>query len=235
HNHICILAGVILAIEVSLGHDAPFGPKCSFWAEILSAFKLAKQERPTLQSRTEDLEVVNLGGGEETREIRVGKLMPRDLRQRLVELLKEYADIFAWSYRDMPSLDTAIVEHRLPLIPNTVPVQQQLRRMKSEVALKIKEGVEKKWNIGFFAVAEYPQWVTNIVLVPKKDGKVRMCVDYRDLTKASPKDNFPLLHINMLVDNTSQHALYSFMDGFSGYNQIWMALEDKEKTTFITT
>ncbi|RDX83333.1 hypothetical protein CR513_35752, partial [Mucuna pruriens] len=84
-------------------------------------------------------------------------------------------------------------------------------------------------------MAEYPQWVANIVSVPKKNGKVRMCVDYRDLNRASPKDNFPLPHINLLVDNTVQHSCYSFMDGFSGYNQIQMALEGKEKTTFITT
>ncbi|RDX89565.1 hypothetical protein CR513_28698, partial [Mucuna pruriens] len=83
-------------------------------------------------------------------------------------------------------------------------------------------------------MAEYPQWVANIVSVPKKDGKVQMCVDYRDLNRASPKDNFPLLHIDMLVDNTAQHAMYSFMDGFYGYNQIRMAEEDREKTTFIT-
>ncbi|RDY07599.1 Retrovirus-related Pol polyprotein from transposon 17.6, partial [Mucuna pruriens] len=62
-----------------------------------------------------------------------------------------------------------------------------------------------------------------------------MCVDYRDLNRASPKDNFPLPHIDLLVDNTAQHSCYSFMDGFSGYNQIRMALEDKEKTTFVTT
>ncbi|RDX68611.1 hypothetical protein CR513_52376, partial [Mucuna pruriens] len=104
--------------------------------------------------------------------------MPLNLRQRLVELLKEYANIFAWSYRDMPGLDTAIVEHRLPLIPNTILVQQQLRRMKLEVALKIKEEVEKQWNAGFLAVAE-------------------------DLNRASPKDNFPLPYIDMLVDNTT--------------------------------
>ncbi|RDY05403.1 hypothetical protein CR513_10771, partial [Mucuna pruriens] len=70
--------------------------------------------------------------------------------------------------------------------------------------------------------------------VPKKDGKVRMCFDYRDLNRANPKDNFPLPHIDMLVDNTTQHAFYSFMDGFSGYNQIQLAPEDKEKN-FITT
>ncbi|RDX75790.1 hypothetical protein CR513_44292, partial [Mucuna pruriens] len=106
--------------------------------------------------------------------------------------------------------------------------------MKPEVALKIKEEVEKQWNAGFLAVAKYPQWVANIVLVPKKDEKVQMCVDYRDLNRASPKDNFPLPHIDMLVDNTTQHAFYSFMDAFSGYNQIWMAEEDRKKTTFIT-
>ena len=70
--------------------------------------------------------------------------------------------------------------------------------------------------------------------VPKKDGKVRMCVDYRDLNRASPKDNFPLPHIDTLVDNTAKHALFSFMDRFSGFNQIRMTSEDMKKTTFLT-
>ncbi|PKI39932.1 hypothetical protein CRG98_039676 [Punica granatum] len=68
----------------------------------------------------------------------------------------------------------------------------------------------------------------------KKDGRARVCVDYRDLNKTSPKDNFPLPHINVLVDNTARHNQFSFMDGFSGYNQIRMAEEDKIKTSFIT-
>ncbi|RDX98899.1 hypothetical protein CR513_18114, partial [Mucuna pruriens] len=62
-----------------------------------------------------------------------------------------------------------------------------------------------------------------------------MCVDYKGLNRASPKDNFPLPYIDLLVDNTAQHSCYSFMEGFFGYNKIRMALEDKEKTTFITT
>ncbi|PKI72454.1 hypothetical protein CRG98_007154 [Punica granatum] len=68
----------------------------------------------------------------------------------------------------------------------------------------------------------------------KKDGRVRVCVDYRDPNKANPKDNFPLPHIDVLVDNTTRHTLFSFMDGFSGYNQIRMAKKDKLKTTFTT-
>ncbi|RDY00181.1 hypothetical protein CR513_16662, partial [Mucuna pruriens] len=153
--------------------------------------RLLEQQRPKLQSSTKELEINNLGKGEETREIRIDKLISPDFKQKLTKLLKEYEDIFAWSYRDMPGLDTAIVEHRLPLIPNVILVRQQLRRMKPEVALKIKE-----WKAGFLIVAKYPQWVANIVPVPKKDGKV-------DLNRASPKDNFPLPHIDLLVDNTA--------------------------------
>ncbi|XP_052736677.1 uncharacterized protein LOC128197875 [Vigna angularis] len=131
-------------------------------------------------------------------------------------------------------LDTDIVQHKLPLKPEYLPVKQKLRRMKPEMSLKIKEEVQKQFNAGFLAVARYPQWVANIVPVPKKDGKVRMCVDYRDLNRASSKDNFPLPHIDTLVDNTAKYSLFSFMDGFSGYNQIKMVPEDMEKTTFIT-
>ncbi|RDY01041.1 hypothetical protein CR513_15677, partial [Mucuna pruriens] len=134
----------------------------------------------------------------------------------------------------MLGLDREIVEHKLPLLLGATPIRQQLRRMKPEVALKIKEEEEKQWNVGFVAVANYPQWVANIVSVPKKDGKVRMCVDYRDLNRASPKDNFPLSHIDVLVGNIAQDTFFSFMDGFSSYNQIMMLPENREKTTLIT-
>ena len=63
--------------------------------------------------------------------------------------------------------------------------------MKLEMLLKIKEEVKKQFDVGFLEVAKYPEWVANIVLVIKKDWKVRMCVDYRDLNQASPKNNFP--------------------------------------------
>ena len=92
----------------------------------------------------------------------------------------------------MLGLDTDIVVHHLPLREECAPVKLKLRRVKLEMLLKIKEEVKKQLNAGFLEVSKYPQWVANIVLVPKKDGKVRMCADYRDLNKASPKDNFPL-------------------------------------------
>ncbi|KAG8482600.1 hypothetical protein CXB51_023952 [Gossypium anomalum] len=89
-------------------------------------------------------------------------------------------------------------------------------------------------RLRFLQEVKYSEWVANIVPIPKKDRKVRMCVDYRDLNKVSPKDNFPLPHIDTLVDNIAGYLLFSFMDGFSGYNQIKMHPEDMDKTTFIT-
>ena len=129
----------------------------------------------------------------------------------------------------MPGLDTDIMVHHLPLKEEYAPVKQKLRRVKPEMLLKIMEEVKKQLDAGFLEVSKYPQWVANIVLVPKKDGKVRMCVDYRDLNRASSKNNFPLPHIDTLVDNTAKHSLFFFMDGFSGYNQIRMAPEAMEK------
>ena len=104
--------------------------------------------------------------------------------------------------------------------------------MRTEWLLKIKEEVTKQLKVGFIKLVHQAEWIDNVVLVHEKDGKVRLCVDFRDLTKACPKDDSSLPHIDVLVDNTTSSALMSFMDGFSGYNQIKMAPRDMTKTTF---
>lgn len=191
-------------------------------------------EKKTIRPHEEVVEVINLGTEEDKKEVKIGASLEATVKRRVIELLKEYADVFAWSYQDMPGLDPRIVEHRLPLKPECPPVKQKLRRTRPDMALKIKEEVQKQIDAGFLVTSEYPQWLANIVPVPKRDGKVRMCVDYRDLNKASPKDDFPLPHIDVLVDSAAKSKVFSFMDGFSGYNQIKMAVEDREKTSFIT-
>ena len=92
--------------------------------------------------------------------------------------------------------------------------------------------MEKQWKAKFLEVVDDTQWIANIVPVPKKDGRVRMCMDCRDLNKTCPKDDFSLQHIDTLVDSTASSVMYSFMDGLSGYNQIMMAVIDKLKTSF---
>ena len=185
--------------------------------------RLVEQDERQILPHLEIIEAVNLGTQEEKKEVKIETTLSPATRKQLIDLLQDYSDVFAWSYQDMPGLDTNIVVHRLPLREECMPVKQKLRRVKPEILLKIKEEVKKQLDAGFLEVPKYPQWVANIVLVPKKDGKVRMCVDYWDLNRASPKDNFPLPHIDTLLDNTAKHSLFSFMDGFSGYNQIRMA------------
>ena len=98
----------------------------------------------------------------------------------------------------------------------------------------MKEEIQKQLSVGFLSVVEYPEWLANVVHVPKKDVKVRVCVDFQDLHKASPKDDFPLPHIDMLVDSMVGYSMLSFMNGFSKYNQILMPPKDMEKMSFIT-
>ena len=134
----------------------------------------------------------------------------------------------------MLGLDSSIVQHRLPLLPYARPIKQKLRRLHPRWSLQVKEEIQKQLSVGFLLVVEYPEWLANVVHVPKKDGKVRVCVDFRDLNKASPKDDFPFPHIDMLVDSMTGHSMLSFMDGFFGYSKVLMAPEDMEKTSFIT-
>ena len=180
------------------------------------------------------IELIDFGVPDQPREIRIGSSLSPDERSGLIDLLRSYLDVFAWSYEDMPGLDTTIVQHHLPILPHARPVKQKLRRLHPRWSLQVKEEIQKQLSVGFLSVVEYPEWLDNFVPVPKKDGKVRVCVDFRDLNKASPKDDFPLPHIDTLVDSTVGNPMLSFIDGFSGYNQILMALEDMEKTSFIT-
>ena len=162
-------------------------------------------------------ELIDFGVPYQPREIRIGSSLSHDERSRLIDLLKSYLDVFAWSYEDMPSLYPTIVQHHLPILPHARPVKQKLRRLHPRWSLQVKEEIQKQLNV--VSVVEYPEWLANVVPIPKKDGKVRVCVDFRDLNKASPKDDFPLPYIDMLVDSTIGHPMLSFMDGFFGYNK----------------
>ena len=95
--------------------------------------------------------------------------------------------------------------------------------------------VNKLHAANFIREVHYPEWLANVVMVKKANGKWRMCVDFTDLNSACPKDSSPLLRIDQLMDSTTGHKLLTFMDAFSGYNQIQMAEENQEKIAFITS
>ena len=147
--------------------------------DILEALnKKYERSKPNI----EKTEVVNLVDEDENEKpIKIGVNFPKDLKHELIALLMEFREIFAWSCQDMLGLDTEIVVHKILVKPECPLVQQALKRMKSKIILQIKEAVEKQLKAGFLTTIAYSNWVANIVLVPRKDGKVRMCNDYRDL------------------------------------------------------
>ena len=113
---------------------------------------LLEHEEKIIQPHLENLETVNLGSKDCIREVKIGALLEESVKKGLIELLQEYVDIFAWSYQDMPGLDTDIVVYRLPLKEDCPPVKQKLRRTRPEMVVKIKEEVQKQLDAGFLAV-----------------------------------------------------------------------------------
>ncbi|RDX88904.1 hypothetical protein CR513_29447, partial [Mucuna pruriens] len=118
----------------------------------------------------------------------------------------------------MPGIDPGFMCHRLSVAPKARPN----RRQGLEKRRAIKEETGKLLAAGFIREVQYSTWLTNVVMVRKANGRWRMCTDYTDLNKACPKDPYLLPSIDRLVDGVSVFALLSFMDAYSGYNQIQM-------------
>ncbi|KAI5333918.1 hypothetical protein L3X38_024050 [Prunus dulcis] len=134
----------------------------------------------------------------------------------------------------MPGIAPEVMGHKLSIFPAYKPVRQKRRSYDAERYEAMRTEVDKLQTIGFIREAMYLVWLANSVMVRKATGGWRMCQDYTNLNKACPKDSFPLPRIDQLVDATAGHELLSFMDAYSGYNQIFMHPFDSEHTAFIT-
>ena len=140
----------------------------------------------------DELEEVDIGLGDKARQTFISKKLDPSLREPMIALLKEYSDCFSWDYTEMPGLDRSIIEHRLPLEKGFWLFQQRARQMKPEVQLEVKKEIEKMLAAGFISPCRYVEWISNVVHVQKKDGRWRVCVDFRDLNRATPKDEYPI-------------------------------------------
>jgi hypothetical protein len=152
----------------------------------------------------------------------------------LVDFLRANADIFAWSPSDMPGIPREVVEHSLDILPHSHAVQQRLRRFDEERRRAIGVELRKLLEAGFIKEVFHPTWLANPVLMKRKNGKWRMCVDYTSLNKACPKVPFSLPRIDQIIDSTAGCELLCFLDAYSGYHQIKMKGSDQLATSFIT-
>jgi hypothetical protein len=125
-------------------------------------------------------------------------------------------------------------EHSLNVDPSFRPRKQRLRKMSDDIAEGAQNEVKGLLSAGVIREVKYPEWLANTVMVKKANDKWRMCIDFTDLNKACPKDEFPLPRIDSLVDAVALSELMSLLDCYLGYHQIWMKKEDEPKTSFIT-
>ncbi|KAL3679659.1 hypothetical protein R1sor_022615 [Riccia sorocarpa] len=171
---------------------------------------------------------------DEFRALKISKALQQEELQQFGELFLEYQDIFAWSIEDMPGIPRHFGEHRIDLIEGAVPVRQRQYRMNPKYSLMVKDEIDKYLKAGIIYPVLSSEWVSPMVVVPKKNGKIRVCQDFRKLNAVTKKDHHPLPFIDQVLDQVSGHECYSFLDGFSGYNQVSIREEDQSKTTFTT-
>jgi hypothetical protein len=130
-------------------------------------------------------------------------------------------------------------EHTIDLQEGAVPVRQRQYRFNPRYSLMVKEEIDWLLEAGFIYSVNNSKWVSPIVVVPKKVGaygkvKIRVCQDFRKLNSTTKKDYFPLPFTNIILDHVAAHQRYSFLDGFSRYNQVFIRMSDQLKATFTT-
>lgn len=133
------------------------------------------------------------------------------LRDSLIKFLTRHRTTFTWSHSDMEGINPKVIAHHLNVLPD-----------------------DKLLAADFIREVHYLDWLSNVVMVKKTNEKRRMCVDFKDLNRSCLNDSFPLPRIDLLVDSTAEHEMLSFLDAFSGYNQIKMDIPNQEKTAFVT-
>nr|KYP48747.1 Transposon Ty3-G Gag-Pol polyprotein [Cajanus cajan] len=171
-------------------------------------FERATNEEHKLESQ-DPLEEINLGSVENRKVTYDSKLSQGELKEELIRVLHEYKDCFAWDYDEMPRLGRGLVEHRLPMIPGKKPVKQSPRRFAPEIIEKIKEEIERLLKAKFIRTSRYAEWISNVVPVIKKNGKLRVCIDFRDLNTATPKDEYPMPIAETMIDVAAGNEIMS--------------------------
>ncbi|XP_050229171.1 uncharacterized protein LOC126678311 [Mercurialis annua] len=175
---------------------------------------------------------VDMGSGVQTKPMFISDQFDKGTVDKLIALLREFKDCFAWSYEEMSGLDRSVIEHKLPQKAGFKPFRQPPRRMSKEVETLVHDEIRRLEAAGFIREAKYTEWLSNIVPVMKKNGKLRVCVDFRNLNLATPKDEYPMPIADMMVDGAAGHTILSFLDAHSGYNQVPIDEKDVSKIAF---
>ena len=164
----------------------------------------------------------------------IGTSMENQDKVEVLLFLIQNVDVFAWSPYEVPRVDPEFIVHKLNVDPSVPPKKHKPRRLAKKHVEAVKTEVQRLKEVRVIREIYFPEWLANTVVVKKKNGKWRVCVDFTNLNRACSKDPFPMPKIDQLVDSTYGHPRMSFLDAFQGNYQIALAPEDREKTAFIS-
>ena len=189
-------------------------------------------------------------GVEDTFRVIISSSLEPDQENKLLKLLRTHKTAIGWTIADIKGISPLICTHRIHLEEDVKPSRQPQRRLNPIMKEVVKKEVLKLLDVGFIYPITDSKWVSPTQVVPKKSRVTvvenehneliptrvttgwRVCIDYRKLNAGTRKDHFPLPFVDQMLERVARHEFYCFLDGYSGYNQIEIALEDQEKTTF---
>jgi hypothetical protein len=192
-----------------------------------------KPKKETSIKPSDHLEV-NIGTKEEPRMVKVGKSTPIEEIKEIIELLREYRDVLAFTYDELKVYREDVIQHVIPLKEESKPFRQKLRQINPKLVPLVQKELQKMLAARIIAQTRHSSWCLNLVVARKKNGQIRLCIDFRNLNIACTKDNYPLPKMETLLQRVTGLGIISMLDGFSGYNQIRVKEEDRRKTTFTT-
>ena len=164
---------------------------------------------PTLedgvQATVDELKEVNLWTTKEPHLTFISVLLTSEEQEEYIKLLLEYKDVLAWNYKEMPGLNLSIALHHLVVKKGAHAIKQAQQCFRPKLIPQIEVEVNKMIGAGFIREVQYSEWISNIILVKKKNGQIQVCVDFCDLNNACPKDDFSLPITKLMVDATTGH------------------------------
>jgi hypothetical protein len=159
----------------------------------------------------------------------VGTEMSPQEQAELLQSLDKKSDVFAWSTSDLVGVSREVIEHKLQVNPHTKPKKYKLHKMSEEKVEAAKAEVQRLLDTGFIREVNYPQWLANIVMVHKKNGKWWMCIDFTNLNKCCPKDDSPLARIDKIMDSAVNYEIMALLDYFQATTKYGSAGRTKKK------
>ena len=189
-------------------------------------------------------------GEEDTLPVIISSALNEEQEERLIEVLKRHKTEIGWTLADIKGISPTMCVHRILLEDGAKPTKEGQRRLHPPMMQVVKDEITKLHDCGVIYPISDSRWISPIQVVPKKSGITvvknkdnelvpqrtvtghRVCIDYRKLNATTRKDHMPLPFIDQMLERLAGHSFYCFLDGYSGYNQISVAEEDQEKTTF---